>query len=75
MPFDTAEYPEPDEPTPTDPMPVAHWLRYSVAALPILVGLVLPMWVVAWSLWRWPTTFGIFEREERLSRAVRPAVM
>lgn len=52
MPFDAAEYPEHHEPTLTDPMPVARWLRYLVAALVILAGLVLPMWVVVWSLWR-----------------------
>jgi hypothetical protein len=32
-------------------MLVAPWLYYSVAALVILVGLVLPMLAVAWSLW------------------------
>jgi hypothetical protein len=50
MPLDAAGFPQGD--TPTEPMPVARWLRYSVAALVILVGLVLPVWFVAWILWR-----------------------
>jgi hypothetical protein len=47
------EYPqrEEDGARPTEPMLVAPWLYYSVAALVILVGLVLPMLAVAWSLW------------------------
>ena len=48
MPFDVAGFPQDD--APAEPAPL--WLRYSVAALVILVGLVLPLWVVVWIVWR-----------------------
>jgi hypothetical protein len=51
MPFDAAGFPEEDGACPTEPTPVERWLHYVVAVLLILVALVLPAWVVAWSLW------------------------
>jgi hypothetical protein len=50
MPFDAAGFPEEDGACPTEPTPVERWLHYVVAALLILVALVVPAWVVAWSL-------------------------
>jgi hypothetical protein len=51
MPFDAAGFPKKDGAYPTEPTPVERWLRYVVAVLFILVALVVPAWVVAWSLW------------------------
>ena len=51
MPFDAAGFPKEDGACPTEPTPVERWLHYFVAVLLILVALVVPAWVVAWSLW------------------------
>jgi hypothetical protein len=51
MPFDAAGFPEEDGACPTEPTPAERWLHYLVAVLLILVALVVPAWVVAWSLW------------------------
>jgi hypothetical protein len=51
VPFDTAGFPEEDGACPTEPPPVERCLDYIVAVLFILVALVVPAWVVAWSLW------------------------
>ena len=51
MPFDAAGFPEEDEACPTEPAPVELWLHYCVTVLLILVALLLPAWVVPWSLW------------------------
>ena len=48
MPFDAAGL---DGAYPAEPTPVERRLHYLVAVLFILVALVLPAWVVAWSLW------------------------
>jgi hypothetical protein len=52
MPFDAARFPEEDGSRSAEPTPVARWLHYCIAALVILVGLVLPLWVVVWIVWR-----------------------
>jgi hypothetical protein len=51
MPFDAAGFPEEDGACPIEPTPAERWLHYLVAVLLILVALVVPAWVVAWSLW------------------------
>jgi hypothetical protein len=51
VPFDAAGFPEKDGACPTEPTPVEGCLHYVVAVLSILVALVVPTWVVAWSLW------------------------
>ena len=54
MPFDVAGFPKEDGACPTEPTPAELWLGYVVAELLILVALVVPAWVVAWSLWSIP---------------------